>query len=98
MYPLFRQVCSRRSGNASKKFERNNCKILSKHFSHRNVYQKFLKTKDLACRGEHTYLYSQMLLNSLYNRNKNECIESGTFIAKRISEEIELAAREKYFF
>lgn len=37
-----------------------------------------------------------MLLNSLYNRNKSECIESGTFIAKRISEEIELAAREKY--
>jgi hypothetical protein len=37
-----------------------------------------------------------MLLNSLYNRNKNESIESGTFIAKRISEEIEIAAREKY--
>lgn len=49
----------------------------------------------LACRGEHTYLYAQMMLNSLYNEEKKTCIESGSFIAKRILQEIELAAREK---
>lgn len=51
----------------------------------------------LSCRGEHTYLYSQMLLNSLYDKDKNNCIESGSFISKRISQEIELAAREKNY-
>lgn len=38
-----------------------------------------------------------MLLNSLYDKEKNDCIESGSFVAKRVSQEIELAAREKYF-
>lgn len=51
----------------------------------------------LSLRGEHTYLYSQMLLNSLYEKDKNNAIESGSFIAKRISQEIELAAREKSY-
>lgn len=36
-----------------------------------------------------------MMLNSLYNDEKKSSIESGAFIAKRISQEIELAAREK---
>jgi negative elongation factor C/D len=38
-----------------------------------------------------------MLLNSLYDKDKNNCIESGSFIAKRVSQEIELAAREKSY-
>ncbi len=49
----------------------------------------------MACRGEHTYLYTQMLLNSLYEKNKQNCLENGVFIAKRLSQEIERAAREK---
>lgn len=36
-----------------------------------------------------------MMLNSLYNEEKKNCIETGAFISKRISQEIELAAREK---
>jgi hypothetical protein len=36
-----------------------------------------------------------MLLNSLYEKNKQSSLENGVFIAKRISQEIELAAREK---
>ncbi|CAF1011756.1 unnamed protein product [Brachionus calyciflorus] len=51
----------------------------------------------LTCRGEHTYLYSQMLLNSIFNRNKLLCNENGCFIAKRISQEIDLAAKEKNY-
>ena len=58
----------------------------------------FVFVQGLSCRGEHTYLYSQMLLNSLYDKDKNNCIESGSFISKRISQEIELAAREKFKF
>lgn len=38
-----------------------------------------------------------MLLNSIYNRNKQNCNENGCFIAKRISQEIDLAAREKNY-
>jgi negative elongation factor C/D len=36
-----------------------------------------------------------MMLNSLYNDEKKNCIETGAFISKRISQEIELAARDK---
>ena len=54
--------------------------------------------KALACRGEHTYLYAQMLLNTLYNNNKDDSFVEGTFIAKRIANSIELAAREKYIY
>jgi len=38
-----------------------------------------------------------MLLNSLYEKERNNCIESGSFIAKRVSQEIEQAAREKSY-
>jgi hypothetical protein len=36
-----------------------------------------------------------MLLYSLYNKNKENNFDNGTFIAKRLSQEIELAAKEK---
>lgn len=35
------------------------------------------------------------MLNSLYNEEKKNPIETGAFIAKRISQDIELAARDK---
>jgi hypothetical protein len=38
-----------------------------------------------------------MLLNCLYEKNKQNALENGVFIAKRVSQEIELAAREKLF-
>lgn len=36
-----------------------------------------------------------MLLNCLYERNRSNSLSSGAFIVKRVSQEIELAAREK---
>ena len=56
---------------------------------------RFNFIKALAFRSEHTYLYAQMLLNTLYNKNKDDSFIEGTFIAKRLSQSIELAAREK---
>ena len=46
--------------------------------------------KELSCRGEHTYLYAMMLLNTLAQNNPKG------YIAKRIMQEIEIAARKKY--
>ena len=65
--------------------------------------------KELATRGEHTYLYAQMLLRSIYNRRTGEDggeadstdtggLDTAAFVAMRLAQEIELAAvRDKAY-
>jgi len=54
-----------------------------------NKQQNLKEIIELSCRGEHTYLYAQMLLNTLAQNSTKG------YIAKRIMQEVEIAAREK---
>ena len=95
----YHQVCGGEHWNAAKESQTDHCNSTAqaevdvRSSNHVSVFCYCFK--DLAMRSEQTYVYSQMLLNSLYDKNRHGDSEDGFFIAKRVSQEIELAAREK---